>query len=155
MGDDARPRTMKIYTIGFTRKPAAEFFGSLQKHGVERVIDIRLNPRGQLSGYAKQKDLPYFLARLARCDYQHMEILAPTRDMLARYRRDFDWLAYAAQFEALMDEREVPDVLDRRLFEEITCCLLCSEATPQKCHRRLVAERLAGAWPDVAISHLI
>ncbi|POP59659.1 hypothetical protein C3L32_10125, partial [Pseudomonas aeruginosa] len=33
-------------------------------------------------------------------------------------------------------------------------CLLCSEDKPHHCHRRLVAEYLAGKWPNVEIVHL-
>ncbi|EPE0459056.1 DUF488 family protein [Pseudomonas aeruginosa] len=32
--------------------------------------------------------------------------------------------------------------------------LLCSEDKPHHCHRRLVAEYLAGKWPNVEIVHL-
>ena len=53
-----------------------------------------------------------------------------------------------------MDERSIPVGLDRAIFESMRCCLLCSEATPEKCHRRLVAERLARHWDGVVIVHL-
>jgi uncharacterized protein (DUF488 family) len=146
---------MRIYTIGFTKKTAEQFFGLLSDHGVERLVDIRLNPGGQLAGFAKQADLPYFLHRLARCDYVHLPELAPTDDILSTYRRDHDWGTYVAAFETLMDQREVPQRLDRRMFEVQTCCLLCSEATPEQCHRRLVGDRLVRHWPDTELIHLV
>ena len=146
---------MNIYTIGFTKKSAQTFFGLLRDNRVERLIDIRLHPGGQLAGFAKQDDLAYFLKELAGCDYLHLELLAPTADILSSYRTDHDWNKYVERFEALMDERQVSTSLDRRLFEEKACCLLCSEATPDQCHRRLIAERLAGAWPGVTVIHLI
>ncbi len=52
---------MKLYTIGFTQKRAEEFFELLRQNGIQRLVDIRLRPGGQLSGFAKQEDLPYFL----------------------------------------------------------------------------------------------
>jgi uncharacterized protein (DUF488 family) len=144
-----------LYTIGFAGKSAEAFFDALRRHRVGRVIDIRANPRGQLSGYAKQRDLPFFLARLADgCGYTYVSDLAPSREMLTGYRADADWPGYVARFEALMDERSIPDALDRELFESRTPCLLCSEALPERCHRRLVAERLAACWPDVEVRHL-
>jgi uncharacterized protein (DUF488 family) len=146
---------MKLYTIGFTRKPAERFFTLLKEHGVERLVDIRVHPGGQLAGFAKQDDLAYFLDRLVGCDYHHLPILAPADDILSQYRKDHDWATYVRRFEALMDERDVPGSLDRDLFEERTSCLLCSEATPEKCHRRLVAERLAKAWPGVEVTHIV
>lgn len=146
---------MNLYTIGFTQKSAQEFFGLLRKHGVRRLVDIRLRPDGQLSGFAKREDLPYLLRELADgCEYVHLPDLAPTQDILAKYRADRDWRLYAERFEQLMDERGVPAVLDRAEFAAAASCLLCSEATPEHCHRRLVAERLAAHWPGTHVIHL-
>ncbi len=146
---------MKLYTIGFTQKRAEEFFNLLRLNRVGMLVDIRVNPGGQLSGFAKQEDLPYFLRELAGgCGYVHLPELAPTKEILKQYREDGDWPAYVARFEQLMDERGIPSTLDRALFEQTACCLLCSEATPEQCHRRLVAERLAARWPNVTIVHL-
>jgi uncharacterized protein (DUF488 family) len=146
---------MKLYTIGFTQKSAERFFGLLADAGVERVIDIRLKPGGQLSGFAKQQDLAWFLERILGADYVHLPQLAPSDEIRDDYRKDHDWARYVPRFEALMDERGIPDMLDRALFQEKTCCLLCSEPGPERCHRRLVAERLARAWGDVEVNHLV
>lgn len=145
---------MRLFTIGFTQKRAEVFFDLLRQHGVGRLVDIRLNPRGQLAGFAKQGDLPFFLSRLADgCRYVHVPELAPTKEILKDYRQDLNWPGYVARFEALMDERRVPEILKRSEFEAASC-LLCSEPSPEHCHRRLVAERLAAAWSDVEIVHL-
>src|SRR5687768_10163178 len=138
---------MKLYTIGFTKKSAEQFFNLLRQNRVERLLDIRLHPGGQLAGFTKQPDLAYFLNQLIHCDYQHLPMLAPTDEILSDYRKNHQWAVYVERFEALMDERGMPEALDRQLFETKTCCLLCSEATPEQCHRRLVAERVARHWP--------
>ena len=146
---------MKIYTIGFTQKSAREFFQLLKDHQIQRLVDIRLKPSGQLSAFARQEDLPYFLDELAdHCQYVHMPVLAPSKEILQDYRSGGNWADYVVRFEALMDERGIPAVLDPGEFEQFRSCLLCSEATPQQCHRRLVAERLQAQWPDVEIIHL-
>jgi uncharacterized protein (DUF488 family) len=146
---------MKLYTIGFTQKRAETFFEMLRCNSVQRLVDIRINPDGQLSGFARKDDLPYFLNWLADgCAYVHLPELAPTKEILKDYRVDNDWNRYVLRFEMLMDERSIPDTLRREDFEAQVSCLLCSEATPEKCHRRLVAERLAAHWPDVEIIHL-
>lgn len=146
---------MNIFTIGFSGKSAERFFALLAEHGVGRIVDIRLRPGGQLSGFAKGSDLAWFLQRLNGCDYAHLPELAPTAEILDTYRKDHNWNRYVADFEALLDERQIPGTLDRASFERQASCLLCSEATPEHCHRRLVAERLARAWPGVAVVHLI
>lgn len=146
---------MRLYTVGFTQKRAETFFELLRQQGVQRVVDVRLNPGGQLAGFAKKDDLPYFLSQLAAgCQYVHMPELAPTKEILNDYRSDSDWPRYVARFEALMDERGIPGTLERAAFEALVSCLLCSEPTPEHCHRRLVAERLATHWPDVEVIHL-
>ena len=146
---------MKLYTIGFTKKPAERFFILLRDHGVGRLADIRLHPAGQLAGFAKQDDLRYFLRALADCDYVHLPQLAPTDNILKSYRKDKKWPLYVQRFEALMEERRIPQSLDITLFQERPTALLCSEHTPDKCHRRLIAERLATHWPNVEIVHLV
>lgn len=144
---------MRIYTIGFTQKSAEEFFELLRENNIQQLVDIRINPSGQLSGFAKQNDLPYFLDRLADgCKYTYRPELAPTKEILKNYREDKDWENYVSKFEGLLDERAIPEVLDPGDFEN--SCLLCSEATADQCHRRLVAERLAAHWSDVEIVHL-
>jgi len=146
---------MKIYTIGFTQKSAEQFFERLRQNGVRRVVDIRLRPSGQLAGFARKEDLPYFLRSLAdNCEYLHLAELAPTKEILDGYRGGGAWEDYEQQFQALMDERGIPDALDRESFERLPSCLLCSEATPEQCHRRLVAERLQEFWPGVEVIHL-
>jgi uncharacterized protein (DUF488 family) len=146
---------LKIYTIGFAQKNAQEFFGRLNDHKIERLIDIRLRPSGQLAGFAKKEDLPYFLEKLTNgCQYSYLPDLAPTKEILTSYRNDRNWQTYVENFEALMDERDIPSALEREIFASQSCCLLCSEATPEQCHRRLVAERLAQHWPDVEVIHL-
>jgi uncharacterized protein (DUF488 family) len=140
---------MEIYTIGFTKKTAAEFFESLKRNGIERLVDVRVNNTSQLAAFAKRDDLTYFLDELAGADYVHEPMLAPTRDMLKAYRdREIDWDAYELAFIDLLAERGVENVIPRELFSERTV-LLCSEPTPDLCHRRLVVEYLNRAWGDV------
>jgi uncharacterized protein (DUF488 family) len=50
----------KLYTIGFTKKSAKKFFSLLEENGVQRLIDIRLNPKGQLAGFTKKEDYHIF-----------------------------------------------------------------------------------------------
>jgi uncharacterized protein (DUF488 family) len=145
---------VRLYTIGFARKSAAQFFQILRLAGVTRVVDIRLHPDSQLAGFTKRTDLEYFLSTILGVGYSHLPQLAPTPEILSDYRADHDWPRYVERFDDLMRERDLPARLDRSLFENDACCLLCSEPTADQCHRRLVAERIAAAWPDVTIEHL-
>ena len=143
----------KIYTIGFTKKSASEFFGMLKESGAKRVVDVRLNNVSQLAGFAKRGDLEYFLREICRMDYVHMPDLAPTKEMLDAYRKEHrDWATYEREFLALMNARAVAKRGIKRIINN--ACLLCSEDTPDHCHRRLVAEYLKRHWGDVEITHL-
>lgn len=146
---------MRLYTIGFTQKSAERFFGLLAKHGIGRLIDIRLHPNGQLAGFAKQEDLAYFLRELVGCEYYHFDFLAPSEEILKEYRKDRNWARFEQRYKRLMDERAMVQRLDPAFFSEKSCCLLCSEHLPDKCHRRLLAERLAQEWPEVEAVHLM
>ncbi|HCS77940.1 hypothetical protein KN63_01080 [Smithella sp. F21] len=144
---------MKIFTMGFTKKSAEQFFTRLKQPGLERVIDIRLNNVSQLAGFTKKDDLRYFLREICHIDYVHLPELAPTKDILDAYKKNGgEWQMYERQFFMLLDKRHVADTLERNIISG--GCLLCSEATPEHCHRRLVAEYLRDKWGDIEIKHL-
>ncbi len=128
-----------ICTIGFAGKSAEEFFDLLVGAGVKRLIDIRENRTGQLSGYAKWPDLEFFLARIGGIAYSYVPSLAPSPEIRDAYRETKDWPRYEALFLRLMGERGIPQSLDLSEYEG-TVALLCSEPQPEKCHRRLAAE---------------
>ncbi len=83
---------MKLYTIGFTKKTAKQFFELLKGNDVECLVDIRLHPDGQLAGFTKKGDLRYFLEELIGCDYRHELRLAPSDEILKTYRKDHNWV---------------------------------------------------------------
>ena len=144
---------MKVYTIGFTKKSASDFFGLLRESGAKRLVDIRLNNVSQLAGFAKKDDLEYFLHKICRIKYNHMPELAPTKEMLDAYRNEHhDWDTYEREFLALMDLRRIGKRGIKRIISN--GCLLCSEDKPEFCHRRLVAEYLQHHWGDIEIIHL-
>jgi uncharacterized protein (DUF488 family) len=144
---------MKIYTIGFTKKSAEEFFGILNRNKIERIIDVRLNNTSQLAGFTKRDDLAYFLRELCGIEYHHLKFLAPTKEIRDRYNVNRDWDAYKREYIKLIEKREILKKLDTSLFRKRTC-LLCSEAMPDRCHRRLLAEYLKEHWGSVEVVHL-
>jgi uncharacterized protein (DUF488 family) len=132
---------VNLFTIGFTQKNAEQFFETLLKAGVKCVIDTRLNNVSQLAGFTKQKDLKYFLSKLGGIKYVHLLDLAPTKDILDYYKKKrIKWTDYEEKFNSLITERKI----EKKVYAELldSGCLLCSEAKPHYCHRRLVAEYL-------------
>ena len=143
---------MKIFTIGFTKTSAQNFFDRLKCAQAKTLVDVRLNNISQLAGFAKRDDLRYFTRELCGMGYQHLPALAPTQNILDEYKKDGGaWDIYAEKFVLLMESRHI-EQLDRKELDG--GCLLCSEDKPHHCHRRLVAEYLREKWVDVEIVHL-
>lgn len=141
---------MTLYTIGFTKKSAEQFFESLKKSGVKTLIDIRLNNKSQLAGFAKAKDLEYFLKN-AGIDYIYMPEFAPTKQLLDDYMdKKINWDEYESQYLEIIRKRNIK--LELEIFEN--ACLLCSEEKADKCHRRLAAEYIGNTIKGVDIVHL-
>ena len=132
---------MTIFTIGFTKKNAEQFFELLKANEIDMVLDIRLNNKSQLAGFTKEDDLRYFLSEICHCEYRHCLEFAPTKEVLDSYKKSLiTWDQYVEQYTELMDKRA-------KHFDFVDCyskykniCLLCSETTPEHCHRRLLAD---------------
>lgn len=144
---------MKVFTIGFTKKNAEQFFTRLRQPGLVRLIDARLNNISQLAGFTKKEDLRFFLGKINQIDYVHRPDLAPSKELLDEYKKNGgDWATYEREFMDLMASRKVEVNVPKDLLDG--SCLLCSEATPEHCHRRLVAEYFNDRWGDLEIVHL-
>lgn len=150
---------MTIYTVGFNKKDARTFFNLLKKHGIQKILDIRLNNKSQLSGYTKGKDLSFIANEGFGIEYEHVEDFAPTKEILDNYKDKKkvtynDWNTYEKKFMAVLTSRETC-----KRFDEVTTGLervvfLCAEPTAEQCHRRLVAEYLQSLDPTIEIIHI-
>ena len=145
---------MIIATIGFTRSSAESFFGRLKDAGLPVLVDVRLHNTSQLAGFAKRDDLAYLVHELCSMAYHGEPLLRPDDAALRAYRaKAIGWDEYAKAYRSALESRRVESELDRALFDG-GAVLLCSEATPERCHRRLAAEYLAERWENVEIKHL-
>ena len=148
---------MKLYTIGFTKKNAEQFFSLLEKSQITTLLDIRLNNVSQLAGYTKRDDLCFFLKKILNVKYIHSIKLAPTKQILDDFKSNkISWEKYEIEYYKLLEERNIkslfPTIVD---FNKDTICLLCSEEKPTHCHRRLLAEYLKrNLSQNIEIIHL-
>lgn len=143
-----------VSTIGFTGTTAEAFFERLRNSTANKIIDVRLRNTSQLAGFAKAKDLKFFLRAICGMGYEHAPELAPTPAILDAFKkRKGEWSDYEIQFMDLMDARQIDQAYSPDFFDK--GCLLCSEAEPHHCHRRLVAEFLNDRWEtDLVVHHL-
>lgn len=145
-----------LYTIGYEAKPLSVLITTLRNAGIDAVIDVRLRNTSHLAGYTKLDTLAFMLPEGFGIVYEHHPELAPTDAILDTYRakRGSDWSAYEREFLPLLAARDAATVGRDLLARFRAPCLLCKEADPYHCHRRLVAEFLANHVPDTAIIHL-
>lgn len=146
---------MKIFTIGFTQKSAREFFNKIKENKIDLLLDIRLNNVSQLAGFAKGKDLEYFLKEICHCEYVHDEVFAPTKVLLDNYRaKKVSWIEYEKVFAEILKTRPIIERFNKIYGKFNNICLLCTEPTPEQCHRRLVAEYLKEHIENIEIIHI-
>jgi len=145
--------SIKLFTIGYTKRSAESFFTALKQAEIKLLIDIRLNNTSQLAGYTKKNDFAFFLREICCSDYKHMPELAPTKDILDCYKaKQIDWKTYELRFRQLLEDRNLIHLIERVNFDH--ACLLCAEPWPDKCHRRLVADYIKKHRFEVVIKHL-
>jgi uncharacterized protein (DUF488 family) len=144
---------IKLFTIGFTNKSASKFFELLSGAGVSKIVDTRINNISQLSGFAKGADLKFFAKEIAHIGYEHNINFAPTKELLSLYRgKKITWEQYEKEYLNLLDMRHIAQKVNVEELHEN--CLLCSEHSPEKCHRRLLAEYLKIVKNSIQIIHL-
>lgn len=144
-----------LYTIGFTKKSAEQFFELLKKNGVKQLVDVRISNGSQLAGFAKGKDLAYFVKQICGINYKHVTDFAPTKELLDRWHKQtVTWEGYIEEYTAMLKNRDIMRNYGVKQFDG--SCFLCSEETPEMCHRRLLTEYMKShSTEDVKIVHLV
>jgi uncharacterized protein (DUF488 family) len=136
-----------IWTIGYEKLAPEALVAELEAAGVERVVDVRFRPQSRRPGMSKTR----LGERLAehRIAYEHRRALGTPADLRWLFHQGRVAEA-AAAYRAHVAEHE-PEALDA-LAAELDAgprtALLCLEADPAGCHRRVITdalrERVAG-----------
>ena len=144
-----------LYTIGFTKKSAEQFFNLLRNNNVKQLVDVRISNSSQLAGFAKGKDLEFFVKEICHIPYKHITDFAPTKELLDQWhKQEVTWEEYVRVYTDLLKDKDVLRKYGVKSFDG--SCFLCSEDTPEQCHRRLLAEYLQKHSKEkVSIVHLI
>ncbi|GHT01739.1 hypothetical protein AGMMS50276_30390 [Synergistales bacterium] len=146
---------MRLYTIGFTKKTAKQFFDLLKAKNIDLLLDIRLNNKTQLAGFTKGDDLAYFLSQICNCEYRHLVGFAPTKELLDNYKnKKISWTTYEEIYDKLLAERGEDTDFAKNYRGYKNVVLLCSEPTAEKCHRRLLAEKIVKLNPEISLTHI-
>jgi uncharacterized protein (DUF488 family) len=144
---------IKLYTIGFTKKTARQFFELLKKNNIKKLIDVRINHASQLAGFAKGADLEYFAEEICGIKYEHIADFAPTKELLSDYQnKKIDWTEYQKIYRSIIETRKVIETYNFEDFDD--ACFLCSEPTADQCHRGILVEYFWEINPQIQIVHL-
>ncbi|MDE5784762.1 MAG: DUF488 domain-containing protein [Prevotella sp.] len=146
---------LTFYTIGFTKKTAEKFFELLKVNKISTLVDVRINNGSQLAGFAKGNDLAYFVRQIVGAEYKHIIDFAPTKELLSKWRKgEINWNQYTLIYNDLLRLRNIENKYDIQNFDN--ACFLCSEDTPELCHRRLLVEYFKKHTDkNIKIIHLI
>ena len=146
---------MTVFTIGFTKKRAQEFFELIKTNEIKQLVDIRLNTNSQLAGFSKGNDLEYFLEEICGCGYCHEMIFAPTKELKDNFKsKKISVIQFENDYMQLLSDRNALNYFHKQYAMMDNICLLCSEDTPEHCHRRILAEMIAGKYPGTIIKHI-
>jgi uncharacterized protein (DUF488 family) len=147
--------TPSLWTIGYERLLPPELVAELRAAGVQRLIDVRFRPQSRRAGMSKTR-LGELLAEHGIA-YQHRRALGTPPDIRWFYknRQEAEGARrFAAHIEA--DEAGALDELAAELRSPSTptTALLCLEADPAVCHRRVIADHLRTRIPDLRVIDL-
>ncbi len=147
-------RFVTVYTIGHSTRALEEFLALLAAHGINRLVDVRRFPGSRRNPHFAREALADTLAG-AGVEYRWVEALGGRRSRrpgsphtawrvpaFAAYADHMDTAEFAAAAAELMEWAGSGRV-----------AILCAEARPEKCHRRLIADWLTAR--GVMVSHIL
>ena len=144
---------MEVYTAGFTKWLAKDFFNVLKKYKIQLLIDIRRRPNSQLSGYTKSDNFEYFLKELSGVRYLNDLDLAPSKELLySRRKEGLDWNNFSLEYINQLNSKKLDNCLET-IYSHKTL-FLCSETLPDKCHRKLLVDKLYELDNNISVIHL-
>jgi uncharacterized protein (DUF488 family) len=139
-----------LWTIGYEKLWPDALMAELSAAGVERVLDVRFRPQSRRPGMSKTK-LALKLAEHGIA-YEHRRSLGTPIEIRGLFRAGYLEEARGA-YRAQVEPAEL-DALADELERGPRTALLCLEANPAACHRRVVAELLAERRPGLVVVDL-
>jgi uncharacterized protein (DUF488 family) len=139
-----------LWTIGYEQLWPDALVAELSAAGVERVLDVRFRPQSRRPGMSKTK-LALKLAEHGIA-YEHRRGLGTPLEIRGLFRAGQLEEARAA-YRAQVSGEEL-GALAAELERGPRTALLCLEAKPADCHRRVVAEMLMERRPGLTVVDL-
>lgn len=145
---------MKVFTVGHSTRSLDELVAILRAHGVELLVDVRRFPASRRHPHFSRERLERGLSE-AGIGYFWLEGLGGRRpgrkDSPHTTWRVAGFSSYADHMETEEFDRAAGKLLDRA--REATAAVMCAEALPERCHRRLLSDWLTVRGVEVV--HLL
>ena len=146
-------RVTRLWTIGYERLMPEALVAELRAAGVRRVLDVRFRPQSRRPGMSKTR-LGALLGEHGIA-YESRRGLGTPPDLRFLYRSGQIAEARPASAGTSRPTRPTSSTRSRPSWPpRRATALLCLEADPAHCHRRVVAEALARRRPDLAVIDL-
>lgn len=143
-----------VFTVGHSNRSLEAFIALLQAHGVEEVIDVRRFPGSRRFPHFNGPALAAALAA-AGIGYRHLPALGgrrpPRPDSVHTAWEAPGFRGYADHMETEAFRAGLGEVLAAAAHRRIA--LMCAEASPWRCHRRLIADALTVR--GVRVEHIL
>ena len=147
------PGLPTIWTIGYERLLPAELVAELQAARVERLIDVRFRPQSRRPGMSKTR-LGETLGDHGIA-YEHRRPLGTPPDIrwLYKHNRAHEGAPKFREHVENTAAHELDD-LAKELGHGPRTALMCLEADPAVCHRRVLTELLRARRPGLEVVDL-
>lgn len=132
-----------LWTIGHSTRPLDEFTSLLRENGVTRLVDVRALPRSrynpQYNGHALRTSLP-----AAGIAYDHRPELGghrmPRPDSPNLGFKEEAFRGYADYMQTAEFDAALTALMEQG--GQSPLAIMCAEADPLHCHRRLISDAL-------------
>lgn len=134
----------EIYTVGHSTRSLEELVRMLKRHGIELLVDVRSIPRSRTNPQFNRDVLPGSL-RPFDIEYSHLAALGGRRsgDSSSDANAGWEHPAFRSYADYALGQEFHQGLAELdRLASERRAAIMCAEAVPWRCHRRIIADYL-------------
>lgn len=142
-----------LYTSGYEGLDQESFIHKLKSNPIQYVIDIRERPISRKKGFSKTGLKEALLS--VDIDYLHYKELGSPSELRKKVREDGDFSYFFKQYSKHLSSQSQILKEVNKIINKANCCLLCFEKDHEKCHRKVVAEKIKQMNDDkIHVLHL-